>query len=261
MGLRVGSAVARAAGLGIIAGAATAAGQIVYVGRLDLPEHPDLDASGQVGAADRPGLDVVVVGDSSCTGPGLDDPRDIWLNQLLARFDDHRFTVESFAVGGAKTADVIAEQLPVATSRRHDLAVVSAGANDALHGRSPAGVRDRLAHIVDALLEWSGAVVLLGVGDVGTAPRIPFPLSAVATTTSRSVDLVHARVARSRPRVFKAPMWERTTAAFRARDDVWSTDRFHPNAEGHALWADGAEPAVEAALAHLADSNRASRSP
>ena len=251
MSVLVGRSLARAAGLGVVAGVATAAGPIVYVGRLDLPEHPDLDASGRVGRPDRPVLDVVVVGDSSCTGPGLHDPRDIWLNQVLGRFGDQAFTVASYAVGGAQTTDVITDQLPAATARRRDLALVSIGTNDALHGRSPVGVHDRLAHIVDALLERSGAVMLLGVGDVGTAPRIPFPLSAVATTVAHTVDRVHARVARPRARVFKAPMWELTTASFRRRDDVWSTDRFHPNADGHALWADGAEPAVAAALDHL----------
>jgi lysophospholipase L1-like esterase len=243
--------VARAATTGLAAGVVTVAGQIVYVGRRDLPHHPDLDASGPVGRADRPSRDVVVVGDSSCTGPGLDRADDIWIRQLLRRFDHHAFAVRSVAVGGAQTADVIAGQLPAAVTAARDIAVVSVGANDGLHGRSPLAIEARLGRIVDALLDRASVVILAGVGDIGTAPRIPFPLSATATAVGRAVDLVHRRVARTRPLVFKAPMWERTTESFRARDDVWSSDRYHPNAAGHALWADAVEPAFAAALDHL----------
>jgi lysophospholipase L1-like esterase len=255
MALRVAKTVSRAAATGLAAGVATVAGQAVYVGRRDLPQHPDLDASGPVGTRGHPTLDVVVVGDSSCTGPGLHRADDIWIRQLLARFDRHRFAVDSFAVGGAQTADAIADQLPRATSRRRHVAVVSIGGNDALHGRNPLGVESRLGRIIDALLDRVEAVVLAGVGDIGTAPRIPFPLSATATAASRGADLIHRRVARTRPLVFKAPMWELTTEAFRARGDVWSSDRYHPNTLGHALWADAVHDAFAAAVEHVGPSS------
>jgi lysophospholipase L1-like esterase len=251
MAVAVARTVARAAMAGIAAGVVTVAGQIMHVGHLDLPEHPDLDATGTVGSPGLPMLDVVVVGDSSCTGPGLDRAADIWVRQLLASFDRHTFAVQSFAAGGAQTSDVIAGQLPAAMSRRRDIAIVSVAANDALHGRNPIGVEARLSRIVDELLDHAGAVILMGVGDVGSAPRLPFPLSAMATAVCRTVDLVHRRVAGTRPGVFKAPMCEVTTAAFRSRSDVWATDRYHPNAAGHTLWADAVRPAFADALAHI----------
>ena len=46
-------------------------------------------------------------------------------------------------------------------------------------------------------------------------------------------------------------MWELTTADFRTRADVWSSDHYHPNAVGHGLWADAVEPAITRALTHL----------
>lgn len=242
---------ARATASGLAATVATLYGQTRYVAHLDLPDHPDLDAGGPIGSGDTRVLDVVVLGDSACTGPGLDHADQIWIRQLLARFDDRAFAVESFAVGGATTSDVDDTQLPAALLGPRDLAVVSVGANDALHGHGVLGLERRLGHVVHALLSVAHAVVLTGVGDVGTAPRIPFPLSTAATAVARNADRAHRRVAQARSRVHKVPMWERTTAHFRTRDDVWSTDRYHPNAAGHGLWADAAEDTFARALAEI----------
>lgn len=248
------SALAKgAAGAVVAAGAslATLAAQARHVARLGLPEHPDLDASGPIGPGDADPLDVLVVGDSSCTGPGLDHPDDIWVRQLLAAFGDRRFEVHSFAVGGSRCVDVKGEQLPAAGDRPRDLAIVSVGANDAIHGATAMTIQSQLTQIVEHLLGRCHVVVLPGVGDVGSAPRIPFPLSAAASTAARQADLAHARVARTRPHVLKAPMWQRSTDTFRTRTDIWSTDRYHPNAAGHAIWAQAVEGTMARALEHV----------
>ncbi|MEL7208586.1 MAG: hypothetical protein AAGK32_10210, partial [Actinomycetota bacterium] len=63
----------------------------------------------------------------------------------------------------------------------------------------------------------------------------------------RRADHAHRRVALARARVHKAPMWD-TTPVFRTRTDIWSTDNYHPNGKGHAVWADVVEPAFARAV-------------
>ena len=61
-----------------------------------------IDASGRVhGRQDGPPLTMVVLGDSTSTGPGLTDPEDTWFRQALAELDLPRpVEVVSLAVGG-----------------------------------------------------------------------------------------------------------------------------------------------------------------
>ncbi|MFZ1439531.1 MAG: hypothetical protein WAS75_10490, partial [Candidatus Microthrix subdominans] len=105
---RVGVATGTAltgAGAGLVA-------ELVWAGRRPLPEFPDVDASGVVPASapsDEPPLSVVLLGDSTLTGPGLDAPQDIWLRQAIRRLRLGRAVrVDSLAVGGSRVSDVAA---------------------------------------------------------------------------------------------------------------------------------------------------------
>ncbi|MDH5293929.1 MAG: SGNH/GDSL hydrolase family protein, partial [Acidimicrobiia bacterium] len=52
------------------AGMAVLAGEAYYAARRRLPSFEGLDPSGTFGDPDLPGLEIVVLGDSTVTGPG-----------------------------------------------------------------------------------------------------------------------------------------------------------------------------------------------
>jgi lysophospholipase L1-like esterase len=93
----------------------------------------------------------------------------------------------------------------------------------------------------------SRAVVLMGVGDIGTVPRFPKPLDRLATLTGRVANGVHTRVA-ERHEVGRADHWGWSSQAFR-RPGMFAPDLFHPSAAGHRVWADTVMPEVERMLA------------
>ncbi|NOY55481.1 MAG: SGNH/GDSL hydrolase family protein [Actinobacteria bacterium] len=223
----------------------------VYTKWHNLPSFQGSDASGVFGDAGLAELSIVVLGDSSCTGPGLEHPRDIWI-QRIGRDLGQRFhvTLDSFAIGGSKTRDVLADQVPKAIERRYDLAIVSVGGNDMLFGVPVATFHRRLACIVDTLASSAGAIVLSGVGDMGSIPRLPLLLRWPARVRGRAADRVHARVAESRPNVFKVPLWD-FAEAFRTDLTLWSPDLFHASERGHALFAEAALPTITEALDYL----------
>lgn len=105
---RVGVAAAAA----LTGGGAGLAAELVWAGRRPLPEFPDIDVSGVVPASapsGKPPLRVVVLGDSTLTGPGLAAPEDIWLRQAIRRLRLRRAVcVVSLAVGGSRVSDVAA---------------------------------------------------------------------------------------------------------------------------------------------------------
>jgi lysophospholipase L1-like esterase len=229
-------------------GAAVLAGQVAFARVRPLPVLEDLDPSGSFGD-DGPLLRMVVLGDSTCTGPGLTDPDETW-PRLLARRLAARRRVEltSLAVGGARSEDVLAQQVPAALALAPDLAIVSVGSNDILHLVPVPRFERRLDEIVTLLTAVIPAVVLFGIGDLGSIPRIPFPLDRLASASGRVADGVHIRVA-ARHGVAKVDQWALTTAAFRNGRHMFAADLFHPSAAGHLAWMQALAPTIEQILA------------
>jgi lysophospholipase L1-like esterase len=218
--------------------------QAWYVGHRQLPRFGDLDPSGTVGRPGLPEIRLALVGDSTLTGPGLEYVDDLWIRQVARRLGDgYRIRIRSEAVGGARARDALMYQVRAAVAWRPDVAVVSVGANDALRRVRIGRFAAELTAIVTALTHSGAAVVLAGVGDVGAAPRIPFPLKMVVSERSRAADRIHARVGQQHGAA-KVRVGELTNDIFRSRPDLFCADLFHPNREGHAVWADAVYPVL-----------------
>ncbi|MFZ0492226.1 MAG: GDSL-type esterase/lipase family protein [Acidimicrobiia bacterium] len=217
-----------------------------------LPTFTGSDASGVFGDPSLPPLSIAVLGDSSCTGPGLDHIEDVWIQRVgRALGEDFRTTIDSFAVGGAKAVDVLSSQLP--KLEHYDVAIVSVGPNDMLRGVAPSVFEDRLDAIVGSLP--ADSVVLSGVGDLSAIPRLPTLLRWPARARGMAADRAHDRVAGTRPNVFKVPIWDRAPD-FHSNRTLWAADLFHASAEGHAVYADVAMPAIRAAIDHAVTDRR-----
>ncbi len=229
-------------------GAAATAVQFVRA-RNGYPWFDDLDPSGEFGDPAQPAVDLLIVGDSTCTGSGLADPDEIWVRQLMPKLTDrYHVRLTSVAAGGARVSDVLRSQLPTVADREWDVAFVSVGANDVLRSPSLALVAARLGDVVDRLLAHSRVVLLAGVGDMGTSPRMLPPFDAILRWRCWRSDGAHGRVAAGRDRVRKVDMWS-GSGSWRAGGDLWAADGFHPNRNGHALWAAAIYPEFDAAIA------------
>lgn len=223
---------------GIGAAAAVLAGQLAWTVWRPLPTFPDLDPTGSAGPPDGRPLRILVLGDSSCTGSGLENPDDIWIRVLARALGEHGYRVEviSFAVGGARATDLVRDQLQPAVSQGGDLALVSVGGNDALRGVPLRTFEAALDTIVAQLKEAVGTVALSGVGDMGTVPRLTPTLATLARRRGRAMNSIHHRVA-ARHGVLVADQWAWAAERFRDRA-IFAPDLFHPNAAGHQVWAE-----------------------
>lgn len=217
--------------------------------RRDLPSFPNQDPSGTFGDPDHPLFRIVALGDSSLTAPGVRELDNVWVRRVARNFaHDRRVELISLGVGGSKATDVIEGQLAAAKRLHADIAVVSVGANDAIRGVPSQTFGDRLGTIVDELLETAGAVVLVGMGDLGSIPRLPPTLRPYLSARSRAFDDVADKVAAERSRVFKVWTRGRMTSAFWEDQDLFAPDHFHASDEGHGVFYEAALPAFEAAL-------------
>jgi len=174
----------------------------------------------------------VAIGDSSTEG--LEDPDGAggyrgWANRLAERVAEVQGSLlyANLGVRGKISREIREEQLAPALEMNPDLATVFAGSNDMLERRyDPGALQDELARIFAALVA-AGAVVLTftlpdltGVMPIGRllSRRVRAMNNAIrdasAATGARLVDFAAHSVG-SDPR-------------------LWTEDRFHVNAEGHA---------------------------
>ena len=218
--------------------------------RPDLPSFPNQDPSGDFGDPSDPTLRVVALGDSSITAPGIEDLDDTWIRRVAAGLArDRHVELIAVAVGGSKARDVVEGQLAEAVRLEPDVAIVSVGANDAIRATTPASYRADLELIVDSLLGAGAVVVLMGVGDLGSIPRLPMTLRRMLTRRSAALNRGAKAVAARSSHVTKIHTTGRMSTAFWDDPGLFGPDQFHVGPDGHAIFAEEILPAVRAAAA------------
>lgn len=237
----------------IVGGAALLGGQVAYAALRQFPPCDDLDPSGVFGDPGSPELNIAVLGDSTVTGQGLESVDDSWPRVVANRLSDrYRIVLRSYAVGGSKSRDVLEDQVPDASLDRHDVAIISVGSNDILRMTPIWKLEQRLDSIVKEMRQVSNCVILFGIGDLGSIPRLPYPLDVLASGSGHVADWVHRRVA-ERNGIAKIDQWALTTEAFNSGLHMFAADLFHPSPAGHLAWAEAALDAIEAELARSLD--------
>ncbi len=179
---------------------------------------------------------MVWLGDSTAAGVGAGGPDGALPRQVASRLG-RPVQLTVLAISGAQVEDVITRQLPKVASLDPAVVVVSVGANDVVHFTSRDSFTSRYRRLLDQL--GSTPVIVLGVPDMGAAPRFAQPLRAIAGWRGRALDgRLREEVAR-RGTVRYVDIAGRTGPPMRRDPDrFFALDRYHPNEAGYGLWAD-----------------------
>ncbi|HEX3588996.1 MAG TPA: SGNH/GDSL hydrolase family protein [Pseudonocardiaceae bacterium] len=208
------------------------------------PEAAPLNADG-VYLPDRTGphpfgtgpdpLRFGVVGDSSAAGLGVDLPHQLpgtLLAAGLAEEADRPVLLTTYAISGSTTRD-LPDQVDRALADPPTVALVIIGANDVTDRLS---VRDsaRLLGVQLERLCQAGVNVVVGTcPDLGAIRPIPWPLRSVAQGWSLLLARAQ-RAAVERAGCVPVSLAALLSPEFFARpDDLFSPDKFHPNAAGY----------------------------
>lgn len=228
----------------------TLAAEVLWTARRRLPGFPDVDATGVLGL-DRPGapLRVVVLGDSTLTGPGLTSPDDIWVRRALAALEiDRPIDLVSFAVGGSRVADV-RRRLDDALAEPADAVILSVGSNDAIHGTATRRFAQDYDAMLAEILDRVPVAAVANVGDLGNITRFPQPLRSIVRARGRSFCRLVERAAAQQDR---AVLLDVTPANRFFRDhSLFGPDLFHPTSAGHGHWAEAVRPGLLLAMSRL----------
>jgi lysophospholipase L1-like esterase len=188
-------------------------------------------------------LRTVWLGDSTAAGFGTTTP-DAVLGRQVARRLGRPVDVRVLASGGTTVADVVAQQLP-GVPPDAQVVFVSIGANDTTHLTSAGSFSSSYRKLL-AGLPAGACVVLLGVPDMGSAPRLAQPLRAVAGWRGRALD-GRVRALARRSGAAYVDIAGTTGPAFRRDHGLFAVDGYHPAAAGYGLWAGAVTSAMHEA--------------
>ena len=180
-------------------------------------------------------LRMVWLGDSTAAGVGA-STADTTLPRQVAYRLGRPVQLTVLARSGARIGDVLEHQLPRAAALRPEILVVSVGANDATHLMGAGTYRRRWRRLVPPR---GATLIVLGIPDMGSPPRLAQPLRALVGWRARRLDRFGARWLAGRGSATYVDIARRTGPAF--RDDpgrYFARDRYHPNDAGYRLWAD-----------------------
>lgn len=186
------------------------------------------------GSDDERPLRMVWLGDSTAAGVGVADAAGTLPRQVATGLG-RPVRLHVLARSGARIDDVVHDQLPALAGLQPDVVLVSIGANDVTH-LTGAGAYSRRWDDVRAP---DGArLVVLGIPDMGSPPRLAQPLRMVAGWRGRRLDRAGAgRLGRDGKATY-VDIAGATGPAFRRDPDrYFAEDRYHPSAEGYRLWA------------------------
>ena len=178
----------------------------------------------------------VAIGDS--TSEGLDDPDGAggfrgWANRLAERIAAAQGSLlyANLAVRGRGAREIKDEQLARAAAMRPDLATVVAGMNDLLRWDFDATrIAADVGEMQRVLVETGAVVVTFTLPDVSRRMPIRGALSTRTAALNHELREVSARTG--------AKLLDLAAFELSADPRLWSVDRLHLNALGHARTAD-----------------------
>ncbi|MEU8260260.1 SGNH/GDSL hydrolase family protein [Micromonospora sp. NPDC048999] len=249
--VRLGRAAALSLLAGTVGGAAILAGQAIAA-RSRRYAQPELGLAlrATVGRADAPPLRLVLLGDSSALGVGVDRLEETVGGQLAQLLTEgptgRRVRLSSVGVSGSRSIDLATQVARALLGERPDVAVILIGANDATALARPADAAAYLGSAVRRLREAHVEVVVGTCPDLGSVRAVASPLRHVLAWSGR-------RIARAQmSAVLQAgasvvDLATETGPVFRADAGTLCHDGYHPSADGYRVWAHALLPAVEAA--------------
>jgi lysophospholipase L1-like esterase len=208
---------------------------------------------------DAPTIEMAAFGDSAMAGVGvhrLEDVLPVQLAQRVADATGRPVHVVGYARSGARTVDVLTQQLPLAR-HDHDVSVLVVGTNDVTGVTAPTRLAQSTKALLDALESVGAAVVMSSLPRFRAMRLLPHPLMEVAIGYGALVSAVQRRAVAKRSRVRLVDVGLAVGPEYFNDKGTLSADAFHPSANGYARIADALVPAVLAALSTGAEGTRA----
>jgi len=246
--------LARAGAVTLVAGTVGSAALVVAeavaarVRRYAKPD-PNLRMRTSIGDRQSPALRLVLLGDSSALGVGVDRVADTvggHLAELLAgspATGGRRIELSSVAVAGSRGGDLGTQVSRALLGTRPEVAVILVGTNDATRLSRPPEAAAYLGGAVRRLRDAGVAVVVGTCPDLGAVRAFAPPLRQIVGLLGRRIARAQAEAVHEAGGI-PVDLAARAGVVFRADPGTLSYDGLHPSADGYRVWAHALYPAV-----------------
>lgn len=213
------------------------------------------------GCAERPrslpadrtvALVYVALGDSTVEGVGATSPETSYVGVLAGRlravYPNSRAV--NLGVGGARSGDVVAAQLPKAVELRPDLVTLSVGPNDITRRVSVETYETNLETIFKTLTRQTYAAVVVNLlPDLALTPR--FARGELRDLVGRRTVAFNEALARvgGKHGIELVDLYAASREEVPKRPELIGPDGYHPSDAGYARWAELLWMGVERRLA------------
>jgi lysophospholipase L1-like esterase len=203
------------------------------------------------GPGSAPPLRLVLLGDSTALGVGVDRVQDTVGGQLASMLaqgpDRRRVELSSVAVSGSRSADLGIQVARALVGHRPEVAGILLGGNDVLRFGRAVDAAEHLAAAARRLRSNGVAVIVGTCPDLAAARAFDPPLREIIGWRGRRLAGRQAIAARAAGAIV-VDLGEQTGAVFRADAGTFCHDGFHPSADGYRIWAHALLPAVQKAV-------------
>jgi len=185
---------------------------------------------------------MLLVGDSSAAGVGVDEQAQALTGQLLKRLADRfRIRWKLIAQTGWSTADT-RRALRVIPSTSYDIALAATGVNDITAPHSLAACLKQHVRLVELLRKRfaAGHILISGLPPVGRFPCLPEPLRSSIGERAWRLDHALRFWAREQADCDHIPL------DFSVLPEDMASDGFHPGRRIYSLWAESATARIMA---------------
>lgn len=190
-------------------------------------------------------ITYAALGDS--TGAGVGGKNGGYVTLLFNRIVQARpgSTLHNFSVSGARTEDVLRNQIAPALEAKPTLITIGIGTNDATRGMDVERFARNYEEILSRIRAQSDAtIVVTNLPDVSHAPVIPLPLRGALR---RQIELYNQRIAQAAEKhsATVVDAFNATHKTLESRPEFFSSDGFHPSDAGYEHWAEVMWPVVK----------------
>lgn len=181
----------------------------------------------------------VALGDSTVEGIGASDFSKTYPFLVYRALKQYRRNVQFFNLGkaGAKTEDLIQNQLQQTIQLSPDIITISIGANDIFKRKGAKHFEKNLLEIIDQLKQNTTAtIVISAIPDFAAARAIPKVLKQYCRIQGKRFNAIIER-ATDNKRVIFVDFHLHTKIMGDRYPEIISSDGLHPSDIGYALWA------------------------
>lgn len=180
-------------------------------------------------------MKILVLGDSTAVGTGVDDPHKSTAGRLSERYPEAE--VKNISQNGLKTRELL-ERLDTLDAKEHySLVLIQIGANDIIRFTSMKEIEKDIDAILARLSKQSDQVVILHSGDVGEAPFFPLFMRPIYSSRSYEMRDLYSKLSSTYGAQY-VDLIGSAVGELIKRDPktYYADDLLHLSNEGYGLW-------------------------